>query len=137
MPLLNDIFGYSSEPKNQNVGDLMDAESSNGSVVMIGVMGSGKTVVQAKVIKAADRKVSKSRGTEYPFRYILDEGGTDIIHEVAALRAGHFPPKTLSRIDDLIVKHVGWVCCFHCCVFRCPSTNGPVEYAHPIVRCWC
>lgn len=96
MQTLRDVLGYSSNPKNQVVGDLVDAEFDQNCVVMIGVMGAGKTAHQAGLIKAADRKVSKSRNTEYPFRYLLDEGGTDIIHDVAALRAGHFPPKTMS-----------------------------------------
>jgi hypothetical protein len=93
---IKDAIGY--EPigtgQQQNIGDLLDAETGQNRVTMIGTMGAGKSAHLAGLLIAADRKVSKSRGTEFPFRYLIREGSGNIEHDKSALRAGHFPPKT-------------------------------------------
>ena len=94
MSWLKDLIGWESPQKNNQVGTLLDAQPDKNQITMIGTIGAGKSSHFAGLIKAADRKVSTSRDTEYPFRYIIDEGSSNIIHDVSALRAGHFPPKT-------------------------------------------
>lgn len=91
-----DIIGYESPGKssNQQIGDLLDVQPDQNRITMIGTMGAGKSAHLAGLLIAADRKVSKSRGTDYPFRYYLREGSGNIEHDKSALRAGHFPPKT-------------------------------------------
>lgn len=89
-----DLIGYEPPQKNSQVGNLLDAQTDKNQITMIGTMGAGKSSHIAGLIKTADRKVSTSRDTEYPFRYIIDEGSSNIIHDVSALRNGHFPPKT-------------------------------------------
>lgn len=96
-PLWQDVkntIGWESNSQNSNIGDLFDAQPDVNRITMIGTMGAGKSTHLAGLVKAMDRKVSKSRGTEYPFRYYLNEGSSNILHDVSALRAGHFPPKT-------------------------------------------
>ena len=94
MQTVKDIFGYSSTPKLQNIGDLLDAQPDSNRITMIGTMGSGKSAFLAGLLVAADRKVNKSENTDFPFRYYLKEGSGNIEHDKSALRAGHFPPKT-------------------------------------------
>jgi len=90
-----DAIGWETPQRtNANVGDLMDVEAGQDRVTMIGTMGSGKSAHLAGLLIAADRKVSKSKNTEYPFRYYLREGSGNTEHDKSALRAGHFPPKT-------------------------------------------
>ncbi len=92
-----DIIGY-EDASNQNsqskMGDLLDVEVGQNQLTMIGTMGAGKSAHLGGLLIAADRKVSKSRGTEYPFRYFIEEGSSNIENDKSALRAGHFPPKT-------------------------------------------
>jgi hypothetical protein len=90
-----DLMGYENTSQPMKVGELLDA-AGNGQngVTMIGTKGAGKSAHLAGLLVAADRKVSKSRGTEYPFTYVIDEGSGNIEHDKSALRAGHFPPKT-------------------------------------------
>jgi hypothetical protein len=94
MSWFKDLIGYEPPQKTQQVGALLDAQPDKNQITMIGTMGAGKSSHIAGLIKAADRKVSTSRDTEHPFRYIIDEGSSNIIHDVSALRAGYFPPKT-------------------------------------------
>jgi hypothetical protein len=90
-----EVIGYEDTPKaNTNVGDLMDADASKSGITMIGTMGAGKSAHLAGLLIAADRRVSKSKGTDYPFRYYMREGSGNTEHDKSALRAGHFPPKT-------------------------------------------
>jgi len=93
---LKDIIGYENPtPQTQNkMGDLLDIEADKNLLTMIGTMGAGKSAHLAGLLIAADRKVSKSKDTEYPFRYFVDEGSSNIENDKSALRAGHFPPKT-------------------------------------------
>lgn len=92
---LGEVIGLGDKPKvEQNIGDLMDAESESNGITMIGTMGAGKSAHLAGLLIAADRKVSKSKNTEYPFRYYMREGSGNTEHDKSALRAGHFPPKT-------------------------------------------
>jgi len=93
---LKDLIGYEPPQQNQksNMGDLLDIEADKNLLTMIGTMGAGKSAHLGGLLIAADRKVSKSRGTEYPFRYFIDEGSSNIENDKSALRAGHFPPKT-------------------------------------------
>jgi hypothetical protein len=96
MQTVKDIIGWESTPKLQNrpIGDLLDADINKGGFCTIGNIGSGKSAWLALLLNAADRKVSKTHGTEHPFRYFIDEGSANIEHDKSALRAGHFPPKT-------------------------------------------
>ncbi len=90
-----DAIGYEpSSTNNANVGDLMDIQANQNRITMIGTMGAGKSSHLAGLLIAADRKVSKTRDTDYPFRYYLREGSGNIEHDKSALRNGHFPPKT-------------------------------------------
>ena len=89
-----DTIGLEDNDKNNNAGDLLDVEAGQNRLTMIGTMGAGKSVHLAGLLIAADRKVSKSRGTDHPFRYFIDEGSANIENDKSALRAGHFPPKT-------------------------------------------
>lgn len=93
---LKDAIGWEDPNQNQTskMGDLLDIEADKNLLTMIGTMGAGKSAHLAGLLIAADRKVSKSRGTEYPFRYFIDEGSSNIENDKSALRAGHFPPKT-------------------------------------------
>lgn len=94
MQTFKDAIGWETTKKNSSVGDLLDAQPDSNRITMIGTMGAGKSTHLAGLLVAADRKVSKSRDTDYPFRYILAEGSGNIEHDKSALRAGHFPPKT-------------------------------------------
>jgi hypothetical protein len=98
MPLwdtFKDVIGYETpQQQTSNPGDLYDAETGKNRITMIGTMGAGKSAHLASLLIAADRKVSKSRNTEYPFRYLIEEGSGNIEHDKSAMRAGHFPPKT-------------------------------------------
>lgn len=90
-----EIVGWeSNNQRNQNVGAIMDAGTAESGVTMIGTKGSGKSAFLAATLIAADRRVTKSKGTEYPFTYNIDEGTGDIENSKSAMRAGHFPPKT-------------------------------------------
>jgi len=93
---LKDAIGWENPAKQnqQNMGDLLDIETSKNLLTMVGTMGAGKSAHLGGLLIAADRKVSKSRLTEYPFRYFIDEGSSNIENDKSALRAGHFPPKT-------------------------------------------
>lgn len=94
MTWFKDLIGYESPKKTQQIGSLLDAQPDKNQITMIGTRGAGKSSHIAGLIKAADRKVSTSRDTDNPFRYIIDEGSSNIIHDVSALRAGNFPPPT-------------------------------------------
>jgi len=90
-----DAIGYESpSASNSQVGDLMDVQANQNRITMIGTMGAGKSSHLAGLLIAADRKVSKTRDTDFPFRYYLREGSGNIEHDKSALRNGHFPPKT-------------------------------------------
>lgn len=106
MPFLDtikDIVGYEApQHQPQNVGDLLDADAGQNRITMIGTMGAGKSAHLAGLLIAADRKVSKSRNTDYPFRYIIQEGSGNIEHDKSAMRAGHFPPKTGALKASLV-----------------------------------
>ena len=116
---LKDAIGWEDPTPQQknNIGDLLDVEVGQNRLTMIGTMGAGKSAHLAGLLIAADRRVSKSRGTEYPFRYFLDEGSSNIENDKSALRAGHFPPKTgllkASTVEPAAtfewshVKHLG------------------------------
>ena len=93
MSFLKDIL-WEKKSGNQNVGAIMNAGTSEGGITLIGTKGAGKSALLASLLIAADRRVSKSRGTEYPFIYSIDEGTGDIENSKSAMRAGHFPPKT-------------------------------------------
>jgi hypothetical protein len=101
---IKDVIGYenTSKTQNQNVGDLINTEADQTRITMIGTMGAGKSAHLAGLLIAADRKVSKSKDTEYPFRYYLREGSGNIEHDKSALRDGHFPPKTGSLKASII-----------------------------------
>lgn len=92
---VGEVIGYEKENRtNQNVGAIMDAGSAESGVTMIGTKGVGKSAHLAALLIAADRRVIKSRGTENPFTYNIDEGTGNIENSKSAMRAGHFPPKT-------------------------------------------
>lgn len=63
-------------------------------ISLLGTTASGKSAHIGGLVKAAERRVSKTANTDYPFRCLILEGSTNIIDDVARLRAGHFPPKT-------------------------------------------
>jgi hypothetical protein len=94
MGTFKELIGWEDKPRYQNVGEIMDAGATECGVTMIGVKGAGKSAHLASLLIAADRKVTKSRNTEYPFIYNIDEGTGDIENAKSAMRAGHFPPKT-------------------------------------------
>jgi ABC-type phosphate/phosphonate transport system ATPase subunit len=77
MSFLKDIL-WEKKSGNQNVGAIMNAGTSEGGITLIGTKGAGKSALLASLLIAADRRVSKSRGTEYPFIYSIDEGTGDI-----------------------------------------------------------
>jgi hypothetical protein len=111
-----DAIGWEDKPKNQNIGDLLDVQPDQNRITIIGTIGSGKSAYLAGTLITADRKVSKSRGTDHPFRYYLREGSGNIEHDKSALRAGHFPPKTgalkMSSIEQRVTfewAHVRYV----------------------------
>jgi len=102
-----DAIGYESPNQgNENVGDLMDAQLNQNRITMIGTMGAGKSSHLAGLLIAADRKVSKTRDTDYPFRYYLREGSGNIEHDKSALRDGHFPPKTPALRSSAIEQRI-------------------------------
>jgi hypothetical protein len=96
---IKDVTGYESPFKptaQKGMGDLLDVDAGQNLLTMVGTMGAGKSAHLSGLLIAADRKVSKTKGTEYPFRYFIDEGSANIENDKSALRAGHFPPKTLT-----------------------------------------
>jgi hypothetical protein len=107
-----DIVGWEDKPKtNQNIGDLMDAEATANGITMIGTMGAGKSAHLAGLLIAADRKVSKSKGTDHPFRYYMREGSGNTEHDKSALRDGHFPPKTGALKASTIQQRITFEWC--------------------------
>jgi hypothetical protein len=77
-----------------DAGTMMEVQPLSNRLAIIGTTGAGKSSHVAGLVKAADRRVSTTANTDYPFRYIINEGSSNIIEDVAALRDGRFPPKT-------------------------------------------
>lgn len=87
-------IGYQSNNTDQKVGALLDAQAERNRISIIGTGGAGKTTYATLLVKAAERKASKSKNTDYPFKVIVEEGNSNLYGDLAAIRAGHFPPKT-------------------------------------------
>jgi hypothetical protein len=97
MPLwqtAKDILGV--EPRQQKVGQigsLLDADTGQNRITMIGTQGSGKSVLLSHLLIAGDRLVEKTPADKI-FRLLVNEGSSNLEHDKCAMRAGNFPPKT-------------------------------------------
>ena len=60
----------------------------------IGTTKAGKSAHFAGLVKAAEKQVAKTKGSDYPFFCQILENTSNILEDVARLRDGHFPDKT-------------------------------------------
>lgn len=102
MPFWRDIqntLGIETNRAQPNAGELLDAEIAKRRVTMLGIMGAGKTTFASMILKAAQRRASKTRDTLDPFKVLPFEGSTNLIDDTCMLRIGRFPRKTEAFRD--------------------------------------
>jgi hypothetical protein len=90
--------GLISDAQNTGTkaGQILDAQVSQNLVALLGTMRAGKTTHVAGLVATAQYKASESLRTNNRFRCLINEGSTNILHDVAELRAGHFPDATTA-----------------------------------------
>jgi hypothetical protein len=89
-----DIVGYEpSRPKIGPTGSLLDVDTGQNRMTMIGTQGAGKSVFLSHMLIAGDRLVEKTPPDKI-FRLLVNEGSSNLEHDKCAMRAGNFPPKT-------------------------------------------
>lgn len=93
MQTIKNVVGWEEGTQNKNVGSLLDVVERN-RISIIGTGGAGKTTYATLIVKAAERKASKSKNSNYPFKVIVQEGSSNLYDDLARIRAGYFPPKT-------------------------------------------
>jgi hypothetical protein len=81
---------------NENTARIMDSEVNQDLIAFLGTMRAGKTTHASGLLACVQYKASGSSKTDKKFRYFLEEGGTNILHQIGELRAGHFPPATTA-----------------------------------------
>jgi hypothetical protein len=91
-----DTIGWEGTDKNTNAGAILDAQVGQNMIALLGTMRAGKTTHVAGLVAAAQYKASESLYNDRRFRVLLEEGGTNILHDIGELRAGHFPPATTA-----------------------------------------
>lgn len=84
-------MGWESKQDNSKVGAMLNRKVSKKTVVAIGTMRAGKTTHFAGLGATAQFKVNDSNGT---FRFIPREETTNLLDDIAELKAGHFPEAT-------------------------------------------
>ena len=77
-------------------GRILDANVTADLIAFLGTMRAGKTTHACGLLSCAQYKASGSAKTSKKFKVFLDEGGTNILHEIGELRAGHFPDATTA-----------------------------------------
>jgi hypothetical protein len=77
-------------------GAIMDGNLNADLIAFLGTMRAGKTTHASGLLACAQYKASGSAKAPKKFKVLLDEGGTNILHEIGELRAGHFPDSTTA-----------------------------------------
>lgn len=85
-----------SSNADANSGAILDSNVTSDLIAFLGTMRAGKTTHASGLLACAQYKASGSVKTNKKFRVFLDEGGTNILHEIGELRAGHFPDATTA-----------------------------------------
>jgi hypothetical protein len=96
---IKDFFGYTSESGNQP--SLLDMKVSKKTGVVIGTMRAGKTTHLAGLAKTCQLKASEPSTDGNRFRFIINEGSGNIYDDIAELSAGHFPPATEIKSNNI------------------------------------
>jgi hypothetical protein len=123
---LKDISGYESpQPKQAQVGAILDVPNSNNNITMIGTQGSGKSTYLAMLLIAADRLVAKTPADKV-FQCLLEEKSSNLEHCKSALRDGHYPPKTKKLVSSDVNPALKLRWANLTTVFGRPITTGEV-----------
>ena len=71
---VQNTLGIETNRAQPQAGELLDAAIGKRRVTMLGIMGAGKTTFAAMLLKAAQRRASKSRDSLNPFKVLPFEG---------------------------------------------------------------
>jgi hypothetical protein len=93
------FIGWESTRDSSKVGSLLNNKTIKKTVVTLGTMRAGKTTHLAGLGATAQYKSSDSAKTEAPFRFLPQEGTTNLLEDIAELRSGHFPEATKPVTD--------------------------------------
>ena len=93
-----DTIGIQETNRNADdkSGAILDSAVSQDLIAFLGTMRAGKTTHSSGLLACAQYKASGSAKSSKKFKVFLDEGGTNILHEIGELRAGHFPDATTA-----------------------------------------